>query len=161
MQWVLASAGFVSALLAGVFFCFSDFVMRGLNAAPDLAGARGMIGLNLAVYRSGFLAAFLIQGLIAVGLGLWAFGLPRGIPQSLTWGGTVAYFAGVLLVTGLGNVTLNKRLETMAKTPKSLAGYWPFYMTRWTRLNHIRTFACMTAAMAWLLAAYNLDAVVP
>ena len=38
MTWALTVAGFLMALIAGVFLGFSDFIMRGLAQAPGTAG---------------------------------------------------------------------------------------------------------------------------
>ena len=42
-------------LVAGLFFAFSDFVMRSLGAIPKEHGVRAMQTVNVAVYRSFFL----------------------------------------------------------------------------------------------------------
>lgn len=58
---------------------------------------------------------------------------------------------GMFVVTLIGNVPLNNRLD--AADPASAEGkaVWSDYLTRWTLLNHLRTVACI-ASMALLVA---------
>lgn len=156
MIWVLKGAGFASAVVAGVFFSFSDFVMRGLAIAPNATGGFGMVGLNKTVYRSGFMLALLILVPTATLLGIWSILQLEGLPKALTPTGSLVYFAGVIAITGLGNVPLNDRLAAIAAAPGDLVEYWPTYVRRWTRLNHVRTVACSITAATWLAASQLL-----
>lgn len=154
MTWVLLVAGLLMALLAGVFLSFSDFVMRGLALAPDTSGAAGMVGLNRTVYRSIFMVLFFgfLPG--SVVLGLAAFGQTQGTALVLVLAGSVLYVLGVIVVTGVGNVPMNNALDAMAGQAAETARYWPEYVERWTRLNHLRTAASALAALSWLGAAH-------
>lgn len=152
MDMIFLMAGFAMALVAGVFLSFSDFVMRGLVQAPAYAGAMGMVGLNRTVYRSVFmtlLMGFVPGAMILAALALWQL---SGMAQALAVTGSVAYLAGVMAVTGLGNVPMNRRLDGMAGDGPATAGYWPDYALRWTRLNHVRVVGAGFASGAWLLA---------
>ena len=97
----------------------------------------------------------LLIGLVPVSgalgfLALWQF---EGAARTLTLAGCIAYFIGVLAVTGLGNVPMNTRLEAMEGQPHETADYWPRYAQRWTQLNHARTAGSALAALCWLTAA--------
>lgn len=149
MTWVLLVAGLLMALISGVFLSFSDFVMRGLAQAPGTAGAAGMIGLNRNVYKSIFMVLFL--GSIALALSaLWQL---DGAALYFVLAGTLSYLFGVFAVTGFGNVPMNNRLNATSGRAKDMVSYWPEYLRRWTRLNHIRTSASAFAALFWLMAA--------
>ena len=152
----LTLAVFIAALVAGVFLSFSDFVMRGLAQAPDARGADGMVGLNRTVYRSVFMVGLLglvpVAALIAV-VAIWRL---SGAVQILCIAGALAYLVGVLLVTIVGNVPLNNRLDAMADRPKELSEYWPIYASRWTKLNHVRTMSAVLTAASWMAAAHLL-----
>ena len=153
MEWILMPAGLAVALVAGVFLGFSDFIMRGLAQAPASQGAAGMVGLNRTVYRSVFMV--LLLGLVPVSgaLGLLALWQLEGVARTLTLVGAGTYLIGVLAVTGMGNVPMNTRLDEMSGKPREIAGYWPHYAQRWTRLNHARTAGSALAAICWLSAA--------
>jgi uncharacterized membrane protein len=153
MTWILLLSAILIALVAGVFLSFSDFVMRGLAAAPGTAGAAGMVGLNRTVYRSIFMVLLLgfVPGSIALGaLALWQL---QGAALALTLAGAFAYLVGVMAVTGRGNVPMNQRLDGLAGDAVALSAYWPRYLQGWTTLNHVRVAASATAALAWAIAA--------
>lgn len=146
----LAAAALAAALVAGVFLTFSDFVMRSLAASEGGAGA--MQQINRKVYRSVFMGLFL--GLVPVSaLALW-LGAARGLPWPAAGGGV--YLAGVFVVTGLGNVPMNRRLDWMAPGGAQARAYWPRYVRRWTALNHLRSIAALVAALFFLIGAVRL-----
>lgn len=153
MIWLLLISGLSMALVAGVFLSFSDFVMRGLAQAPETAGPAGMVGLNRTVYRSIFMV--LLMGFLpgAVALALLALWQIEGAPLSFVIAGSLAYILGVFAVTGMGNVPMNNRLDSLSGRTGELATYWPEYARRWTLLNHVRTAASAFAALSWLTAA--------
>lgn len=156
MTWLLLISGLLMALIAGVFLSFSDFVMRGLAQAPETAGAAGMLGLNRTVYRSVFMV--LLVGFLpgSVALALLALAQIEGAPLSFVIVGSLAYILGVFAVTGLGNVPMNNRLDSLSGRAGELATYWPEYVRRWTLLNHLRTATSGFAALSWLTAANML-----
>lgn len=154
MEVVLTAAGLAAALVAGVFLGFSDFVMRGLAQADGKTGAAGMVGLNRTVYRSVFMV--LLMGLAPAAAVLSAVALAslEGSALVLTLAGAAAYLAGVMAVTGLGNVPMNTRLDRLSRTPDGAGEYWAEYVRGWTRLNHIRVAGSVFAAVAWITAAH-------
>ena len=97
----------------------------------------------------------LLLGLVPVSgaLGLLALWQLEGVARTLTLVGVGTYLIGVLAVTGMGNVPMNTRLDEMSGQPREIAGYWPHYAQRWTRLNHARTAGSALAAICWLSAA--------
>ena len=153
MSWVLLVAGLLMALISGVFLSFSDFVMKGLAQAPGTAGAAGMIGLNRTVYKSIFMVLFMGLLLGAIALALSALWQLDGAALYFVLAGTLSYLFGVFAVTGFGTVPMNNRLDATSGRAKDMASYWPEYLRRWTRLNHIRTSASAFAALFWLMAA--------
>lgn len=156
MAVFLFIAGFLMALIAGVFLSFSDFIMRGLAQARGTVGPAAMVGINRAIYRSIFMVLFV--GLLAVSaaLALFAFWQLDGIALLLVIAGSLSYGLGVFAVTGLGNVPMNNRLDALSGNMEQTALYWSDYERRWTRLNNIRSAASAFAAIAWLLAANQI-----
>ena len=59
MIWSLIPAGFLMALITGVFLSFSDFIMRGLVQAAGTEGPAAMVGINRTVYHSIFMVLFI------------------------------------------------------------------------------------------------------
>lgn len=145
-----ASAGIASALVAGVFLAFSDFIMRSLSAAEPAAGIEAMQQINRKVYRSLFLV--LLMGLAPVSLALAVAAFWVGYGPAAVWlsAGAVVYLFGVIAVTMAGNVPMNKRLDRMRLPDAGAGAYWQEYGLRWTRLNHLRTLASALAAGLFL-----------
>ncbi len=158
-NWIVYAClvvGLSSALVAGVFQAFSDFVMKGLLAAKPTAGVESMQMINRTVMRSTFLAMFLILAPITIGLAAYAYFKLSGAAQGWMIPGAMIYVGGVFLVTVLGNVPMNNRLAEMDHTRSEAADYWRTYGTVWTNLNHVRTFGSAVAAACFLLAGVAL-----
>jgi uncharacterized membrane protein len=146
-----------SALVAGVFFAFSAFVMRALARLPAAHGIAAMQSINVVVLNPWFLGVFLGTAAICVGAALAAVALwpqPRG-----AWLGTgsALYLAGSLGVTMACNVPRNNRLAALRPDDADAAGVWAAYLHAWTRWNHVRTAASLAAATAFCIALSNLQ----
>lgn len=138
------------ALVSGVFLAFSDFVMRSLRRASPTVGIEAMQLINREVYGSAFLVALL--GLVPVSgvLAVYAVLRIEGLASGWFVTGAAIYGIGVVLVTMLGNVPMNRRLDLMAAEAVETRDYWQHYARRWTRLNHLRTLASALAAAAFV-----------
>ncbi|SFN57933.1 Uncharacterized membrane protein [Roseovarius lutimaris] len=148
---VFASAALVMALVAGVFLAFSDFVMRSLRVATLTTGVEAMQQINRKVYGSVFLVGLL--GLAPVSLGLAGYGVMSMSGPAAGWiivGGLI-YFAGTFLVTMLGNVPMNQRLDHMVLSAPETRDYWQVYARDWTRWNHLRTAASAIGSACLLI----------
>ncbi|GAW33056.1 hypothetical protein RA2_00092 [Roseovarius sp. A-2] len=139
------------ALVAGVLLAFSDFVMRSLRLARGVAGIEAMQVINREVYGSGFLLALLGLAPVAVALGFYALARVEGAPMFWIVAGAALYVIGTVLVTMLGNVPMNKRLDMMMTDAPETLIYWQHYVRRWTMFNHLRTAASGLAAGAFVV----------
>lgn len=151
---VTAVAGMLgSALVAGVFFAFSSFIMKALARVPAHEGIAAMQSINIVVLNPSFLGVFMgttaISGLVA-GLAMVSLETPAA-PWLLA--GALTYIGGTFAVTGLGNVPLNNRLAAISATDPQAIALWQHYLRRWTLLNTVRTVA---AAAATLLLTLGL-----
>lgn len=158
-DWIVyacLAAGLSSALVAGVFQAFSDFVMRSLVAAHPASGVESMQMINRKVYRSIFLAMML--GMVPVSLAFAGYAYLYLAGTASTWilAGALIYLTSVFLVTMLGNVPMNKRLDRMDRLAEQTADYWATYGTVWTRWNHIRTLGSVATAVCFLFAGVAL-----
>ncbi|WP_339670947.1 anthrone oxygenase family protein [uncultured Roseovarius sp.] len=138
------------ALVSGVFLAFSDLVMRSLRRASPTVGIEAMQMINREVYGSAFLVALL--GLVPVSgvLAVYAVLRIEGLASDWFVAGAAIYGIGVVLVTMLGNVPMNRRLDLMTSEAAQTRDYWQHYARRWTRLNHLRTLASALAAAAFV-----------
>jgi uncharacterized membrane protein len=147
---VVASLG--SGLIAGAFFVFSVAVMRALGERPANEGMAAMQSINIVIINPIFLAVFLGTGLASAVLAV--LGVLRwdmhGSGYSLA--GAVLYVVGSLIVTIAINVRMNNALA--AADPSSADGQelWKYYLTNWTRWNHLRAAASLAALFCFFMS---------
>ena len=140
-----------SALVGGVFFAFSSFVMKALARVPSSEGIAAMQSINVAVINPSFLGVFmgtavLSLGIVALAVANWSH------PAAMFFlGGALFYLVGTFLVTMLGNVPLNDQLAAVSATDPGAREVWERYLGRWTKWNHVRTAAAMAAALLYSL----------
>ena len=140
-----------SALVGGIFFAFSSFIMKALAGVPSEEGIGAMQSINVVVLNPSFLGAFMgtaVLSLVAGGLALAGWGRPSA-PFFLS--GAIVYLVGTFLVTVLGNVPLNDQLAAVSATDPGARDVWKLYLGRWTMWNHVRTAAAMAAALLYSL----------
>ena len=140
-----------SALIAGVFFAFSSFVMKALARVPSQEGIAAMQAINVVVLRPSFLGVFIgttvMSALVAV-LAIAGWGSPWA---PLLLAGALFYIVGTFLVTAFGNVPLNDQLAAIpANHPDANSG-WAQYLDRWTRLNTFRSLAATATSLLFTL----------
>jgi uncharacterized membrane protein len=144
-----------SALIGGVFFAFSAFVMKALARLPAPQGIAAMQSINVVVLNPLFLSVFL--GTAAGCLVLCAASiLDWGRPGSAyLLGGGAIYLLGTLLVTGAFNVPRNDALASVEPVSSNGAAVWADYVVGWTAWNHVRTVSALLAS-AMLVTALAL-----
>lgn len=151
------AAMLASALVAGVFLAFSDFVMRSLNGASGVAGIQVMQTINREVMRSVFMVLFLGTAALAPLLlaGAWAF--TSGAALFWIVSGAAVYFVGVFIVTAARNVPMNTALAAKPEASADAARYWSErYFPHWTFWNSFRTLASGLAALCFFFACLAL-----
>jgi uncharacterized membrane protein len=149
LSWLSAIG---SALIAGVFFAFSTFVMRALARLPPAQGIAAMQSINIVVVRSWFMAPLLGTVATSAILALAAL-LMWSDPRAVWWlGGAALYVVGTFLITIAGNVPLNDGLAAVSPDTPEGAGYWTRYLEDWLWWNHVRTAASLAAATCFVLA---------
>lgn len=136
-----------SALIGGIFFAFSNFIMQALERVPSSEGVLAMQTINVTVLNRWFLGVFMGTALICLILAISAI-IGWGAPHSpYVLGGAVAYIGGTWFVTALGNVPLNDKLAAVKPGDSESSEVWVHYLDRWTRLNTQRTGAALVAAV--------------
>jgi uncharacterized membrane protein len=140
-----------SALVGGIFFAFSSFIMKALAQVPTAEGISAMQSINVVVINPSFLSVFFgtaVLSLVASGLALVGWAHPAG---PFFVGGALFYLGGTVLVTMFGNVPLNNQLAAISHADHSTRAVWERYLNRWTMWNHVRTAAAMIAALLYAL----------
>ena len=151
IPYIGVSALLGSALIGGVFFAFSNFVMKSLARITSAEGIAAMQSINIAVINPGFLGVFIGTAVLSaimlwLSLGSWTN------PSSLFFiAGAVCYIIGTFLVTMFGNVPLNDQLAAVSSTAVESEELWSHYLNRWTLWNHVRTVGSVAAALFFTL----------
>lgn len=146
---ILALIG--SALVAGIFFAFSSFIMKALARLPASQGMTAMQSINIAVLNPVFLSVFMgttIISLLVTVLAVIEWQMPAA-PYYLV--GAVLYIIGTFMLTGMGNVPLNNQLAAVPVNDPAASDTWQHYLDRWTRLNTLRTLSATAAAIVMLV----------
>lgn len=144
-----------SALVGGIFFAFSSFIMKALKRIPSVEGIRAMQSINLTVINPTFLGLYMGTTLLsltlmaAVVLGYTAESF-EALPHWFLIG-AIHYFVGTFLVTLAGNVPLNNRLAKANAANADSLRQWKTYLQRWTLYNHIRASAATIAAFCFTM----------
>lgn len=150
MTLLLFASVIGAALVSGIFFAFSTFVMGALKRLAPSEGISAMQSINIVVINPLFLLAFFGTGAVCIAAAAAALFTQAEVPLVPVVAGTALYIIGCLGVTMAANVPLNNRL---ARTdPADPEPDWDIYHTSWTRWNHIRTAASAAAATAFSLA---------
>jgi uncharacterized membrane protein len=139
-------AGVGSALVGGVFFAFSGFVLRGLSDVPAECGVAGMRSINAAAQRPPLMIAMFGTGLLCLALALRALvGLDHAYAGWLLAGGSL-YLVGAIGVTAAFHVPRNLALDRARLTDADRARVWHAYLASWGAGNHVRCAASLLAA---------------
>ncbi len=143
VSFLTTASAIGAALAGGIFFTFSNFVMAALRRLPAEAGAAAMQSINVTVLNPLFFAVFFGTGAVALASAV----LSTGMNTPPAAAGAALYLLGCIGVTAVKNVPLNNALA--AADPADTAGQeiWTQYLNRWTFWNHIRTAACLIAAL--------------
>jgi uncharacterized membrane protein len=147
---MIVASTVASALVGGVFFAFSVFVMRALAILPAAQGVLAMQRINITVINPLFLGVFLGAAPL---LAVTAY-MGRHAPQSFAWliASFVIYLVGSVGVTVAFNVPRNNRLAALEASSAEAEEYWPVYVREWLTWNHVRCIASLAAAAIAMLA---------
>lgn len=149
LTWISALG---TALIAGVFFGFSTFVMAALGRRPPAEGIAAMQEINVVVVRSAFIAVFFAAAITSAALALLAV-LRWSDPRAVYWlAGAALYVLGTFVLTIVRNVPLNDRLAAVDPASAQGASVWSRYLADWTRWNTVRAAASLAATAAFILA---------
>lgn len=154
MTMLIVAALLGSALIGGVFFAFSSFVMKALGRVPSSEGIRAMQSINVVVINPVVMGAFIGTAVLSVIIVVASAGNWNGTMPHWFLVGGLHYVIGTFLVTAFGNVPLNNRLESVS--PEIGDQFWTQYLSKWSFWNHIRTTAAMIAAFCFIMGLIQL-----
>jgi len=152
---VLASA-LGAALVSGIFYAFSSFVMRALGKLEPREGIAAMQSINIVVINPLFFLAFFGTAVLCAVTVIAALFSGTGVPLAPSVTGGSLYLVGCIGVTMLANVPLNDRLAELHPEDDAAEALWRSYVVRWTRWNHVRTAASLAAAAVLVIAVVRV-----
>jgi uncharacterized membrane protein len=141
-------------VIGGVFFAFSTFVMKALNALPPPQGIAAMKSINVVVLNPLFLGVFLGTAVGSVALVISSLLGWEKPGAALVLAGGVLYLVGTLLVTIACNVPRNDALAALDPVGAESAQFWTNYIRVWTAWNHVRTIAAIAASGLMMIALW-------
>jgi len=148
---MVAIAG--NALVAGVFFAFSTFVMKGLAQVPSPTGIVAMQGINAAAPTPPFMLALFgsaLTGAVLTVLAVVEWG-------SDSFASTYALIGGVASLVPLAlrivvHVPRNEALATLDPHDAAAADRWTTCAAEWTAWNHARTLGALIAVTMFTIS---------
>jgi uncharacterized membrane protein len=149
----------LTALITGFFYAYSCSVNAGLKRLADEGYPRAMQSINKAVLNPLFFISF-FGTLITLPLSTWMWYSSEGVSSDfhLLLIATILYIFGVFLITGMGNVPLNRSLEKFdldTASAQQIKLMRSAFETPWNRFHTIRTLANLTALMCLLWPFIN------
>jgi uncharacterized membrane protein len=155
-EYILLALSVTAALgcgvVGGIFFAFSNFVMRALARRPTIEAIGAMQAINITVLNPGFLGVFLGTGVVCIGTLVLSLLSWRNPTSALIVAGSMLYVVGTVGVTVFANVPRNDILAPLDPDSSQSAEVWENYVRGWTRWNHVRTVAALGASVAFTLS---------
>ena len=149
---LLAALG--CAMMAGVFFAFSAFVMKALARLPAQQGIGAMQAINVAAVTFAFMAALFGTAAACGALAVWALFAwdERFAPYLLV--GSALYLIGTILLTIVYHVPRNEALARVEPHSAEAESHWKRYLSGWTAWNHLRAATALAAAATLTIALH-------
>jgi uncharacterized membrane protein len=148
LEWAAALG---CALMAGVFFAFSSFVMPALARLPAPRGIQTMQAINRAALTPPFLAAFVGTALVCVLLALLSFSQLTETRARYRLAACALYLVGTFVLTIVIHVPRNEALDGADPNGSAGAAQWLTYLSEWTAWNHVRSAAALAALILIML----------
>jgi uncharacterized membrane protein len=138
--------------MAGIFFAFSNFVMKALARIPPAQGIAAMQSINVAVLNRWFFSVFFGTAVCCLALAVIPLVRWQKPGAGFLLAGSLLYLIGTILVTIAGNVPLNDALTAVDPSSADGGRVWANYLKNWTAWNHVRTISALAAAASFTVA---------
>ncbi|WP_439568936.1 anthrone oxygenase family protein [Sphingopyxis sp.] len=145
---LLQCAAIAAALIGGIFYAFSSFIMDALVRLSGPDGMAAMNEINRTVYTPSFTWLFFGTAILCAGLALWSVRTIKSLDSQLILLAGVLFLVGVVVVTAIFNVPLNNQLA--AASGERAASLWPAFASDWTIWNTVRTVCAGLAASLYI-----------
>lgn len=139
-------------LVAGVFFAFSSFVMRGLDLLEPPRAVSAMQAINVAAVSPAFMFALFGTAVACLALAVWGLAEWHERFAPFVLAGGVLYLVGVVVLTIAFHVPRNDALAKVEPGGADAPSEWTRYLSQWTAANHVRALTALGAAGAFTVA---------
>jgi uncharacterized membrane protein len=130
------------ALVGGVFFAFSSFVMPALARLRPPDGIAAMQAINVTAETPVFMAAFVGTAVACVGL----IAVSIADRSGYLLAGALLYLVGGFGITAGYHVPRNNALARVDPGTAEAERDWTRYLREWCAANHVRAVAALAAA---------------
>jgi len=151
-DWPTIVAGVGAAINAGVFLCFSAFIMPAVGELSATQGSEAMQAFNRTA-----VAPFTL-----VGLGTAVVCIVVIVRALRTWGaaqsrwaltGAVVFLLAAVIITFAANVPISASIDALHPARADAEARWADLYTQWVWSNHLRTLGSIAAAAVLAIAA--------
>ena len=147
VRWLTILTATGAALVGGVLFAFSTFVMRALDSLPAPDGIAAMQAINRDAPNPLFMAALFGTGLAFVVLAVSRFRQPGPAAVPIV---ACLLYAATLLLTVAYHVPRNDALAAIDPHAAGSAAFWSDYVSSWTAWNSVRAATAIASAVVVL-----------
>ncbi|MGX2997864.1 anthrone oxygenase family protein [Streptomyces sp. JNUCC 64] len=151
-ETLTVAAALLCGLTGGALYAFSTFVMRALTALPPAQGIAAMQAVNRAAPRPSVMVALVGGAVMSAAVAVTTVLSWPGRDGVPLLAGAALYLCGTLGVTVRAHFPRNDALDVIAPEAPGSAAYWREWARAWTRWNHVRTAAALTASALFALA---------
>jgi uncharacterized membrane protein len=138
---LLIASAVGSALMAGVFFAFSTFVMAALGRLPAAQGIAAMQQINVTAINPWFMGVFVGTGATCVAAAVSVLIDWDGSYGPLVLIGGALYLLGSIALTSSYHQPRNLTLDRLDPDGPDAARQWASYRAGWTAWNHVRAIS--------------------
>lgn len=152
---LLWGAALSSAIMAGVYFAFSCFIMQAFNKLSASQAVASMNVINVTIVRSVFMPIFFGSTIVSLLLIIAATFHWSETGSAIMMLAGLVYFIGMFICTAIFNVPLNNRLASLEPDSENLNKIWSHYFQTWTNWNHLRAVSSLVTCIVciWLLSS--------
>lgn len=149
LRW-LALLG--SAIMAGLFFAFSVFVLQSFTLLLPSQAISAMQSINTNITKPLFILVFVGTAIVSMLLGMSS--VTRLDERSAVYAliGCVLFLLGTIVVTVAVNIPLNNQLDQLDPNAAISAADWQRFVDSWLPWNHSRTILNLAAVVSFVLA---------
>ena len=152
VEVVVVAATVGCAVMSGIFFTFSNFLMQALHRLPAAQGIAAMQSINAVIATPLFVLALLGTAVTCVVLAVVSATHLGEADAPLVLGGSALYLVGCMAVTIGYHIPRNQALDRLDPGAAASHAEWERFVPAWVRGNHVRSLASVGAVVAFLLA---------